>query len=88
MNVKKVKGLQDYKLLITYSNDEKRVFDMTKYWLWNKGDFNKLHDKEIFNKVKPIFDTIQWENGLEIAPEELYCDSIVYNNSNVEELLN
>lgn len=79
MNVKKVEGLQDYKLLITYSNNEKRVFDMKKYWLWNKGDFVKLHDREAFNKVNPIFDTVQWENGLEISPEELYSDSIIYN---------
>jgi hypothetical protein len=56
--------------------------------LWNKGDFLKLHDIDAFNNVKPIFDTVQWENGLEIAPEELYNDSISLNNSKIEDLLN
>jgi len=86
VNVKKVEGLQDYKLLITYSNNEKRIFDMTKYWLWNKGDFIKLHDKEVFTKVKPVFDTVQWENGLEIAPEELYSDSNRVNQQSIQSL--
>lgn len=88
MRVKKVECLKDYKLLITYSNNERRVFDMTKYWLWNKGEFLKLHDISAFNNVKPIFDTVQWGNGLEIAPEELYDDSVSFNNSEMEELLN
>lgn len=78
MIVKSVEGLQDYKLLIAYSNNETKVFDMTKYWLWNIGEFINLHDIYLFNKVKPIFDTVQWENGLEIAPEELYRDSVDY----------
>lgn len=78
MNVTTVEGLQDYKLLITYSNNEVKVFDMTKYWLWNEGEFMKLHDNAFFTKVKPVFDTVQWENGLEIAPEELYSESADY----------
>jgi Protein of unknown function (DUF2442) len=78
MNVKKVEVLKDYNLLITYNNNEKRIFDMKNYWLWNRGDFLKLHNLENFSKVKPVFDTIQWENGLEIAPEELYDDSVVF----------
>ena len=78
MNVKKVEALSDFRLVITYSNTEKRVFDMKSYWLWNKGDFIKLHDIDEFKKVSPVFDTVQWQNGLEIAPEELYDDSINY----------
>lgn len=81
MIVKTVEGLQDYELLITYSNNEVKVFDMTKYWLWNEGEFMKLHDNEFFTKVKPVFDTVQWENGLEIAPEELYRDSVNYSKT-------
>ena len=77
MNVKKVEVLKDYNLLITYNNNEKRIFDMKSYWLWNKGDFVKLHEIEVFGNVKPVFDTVQWENGLEIAPEELYSDSVM-----------
>lgn len=78
MNVKKVEVLKDYNLLITYNNNEKRIFDMKSYWLWNKGDFVKLHEIEVFGNVKPVFDTVQWENGLEIAPEELYSDSVMF----------
>ena len=79
MNVKKVEVLKEFNLLITYSNNEKKVFNMKNYWLWNKGDFLKLHNLEAFNKVTPVFDTVQWENGLEIAPEELYDESVMFN---------
>jgi len=53
---------------------------MKNYWMWNKGDFLKLHNLETFNKVNPVFDTIQWDNGLEIVPEELYDESVVYHS--------
>jgi len=53
---------------------------MKNYWMWNKGDFLKLHNLETFNKVNPVFDTIQWDNGLEIVPEELHDESVMYHS--------
>ena len=76
MKIIKVEPLQDFRLLITYEGQEKRIFDMKKCWLWNKGAFLQLHDFTEFAKVQPIFDTVQWSNGLEIAPEELYDNSM------------
>lgn len=50
IKIKNVKSLNDYKLLITFENNEKRIKDMKPYL--EKGVFSKLKDKEFFNKVK------------------------------------
>ena len=41
----------------------------------NQKFYNKLKDKKYFEKVKVVENTIQWENGEDIAPENLYYDS-------------
>lgn len=53
-------------------NGEQRVFDMTPYL--DKGIFTELRDPAVFNSVRPAFDTVEWANGADIAPEVLYRD--------------
>ena len=36
---------------------------------------NKLKDKDYFKNVKPSGDTIIWENGEDVCPEDLYYKS-------------
>ena len=45
----KVEPLEDYKLLLTFENNEKKIKDMKPYL--NKGIFKKLKDINFFNKV-------------------------------------
>ena len=45
----KVEPLEDYKLLLTFDNNEKRIKDMKPYL--NRGIFKKLRDINFFNKV-------------------------------------
>ena len=45
----KVEPLKDYKLLLTFDNNEKRIKDMKPYL--KKGIFKKLKDINIFNSV-------------------------------------
>ncbi len=68
-----VKPLDDYKLLLTFENNEKRIFNVKPYM--KKGLFKDLKDKNIFNSVKISFDTIEWSNNLDICPEFLYEQS-------------
>ena len=42
LSVKEVKVLDEYKLLITFENDEVKLFDMNPYL--NKGVFSQLKD--------------------------------------------
>lgn len=74
LSIKEVKPLDEYKLLLTFENDEVRLFDMNPYL--EKGMFKELKDKTKFNSVKVSFDTIEWENEADMDPEMLYEDSI------------
>lgn len=72
--VKDVKAIDDYKLILTFENNEIRLFDMKPYL--DLGIFKNLKDKSLFNTVKVSFDTIEWSNGADIDPETLYEDSL------------
>jgi hypothetical protein len=71
--VKDVKPTDDYKLILTFTNDEKKVFDVTPYL--DKGFFKQLQDKGYFKSVKPFMDSVQWQNGQDFCPDMLYLDS-------------
>lgn len=76
LSIVDVKILPDYKLLLTFENKEKRIFDVKPYM--NQGLFKDLKDKVIFDSVKISFDTIEWPNKLDICPETLYKESEKY----------
>ena len=69
-----VEPLDDYKILLTFSNNEKRIKDMKPYL--NKGVFRKLKDKNFFSSVHVSFDTISWDNEIDLCPDTLYETSI------------
>ncbi len=71
-----VEPLQDYQLILTFENGEKRIFDMKPYM--NRGIFKELKDEKIFRSVRVSFDSIEWSNQADIDPEVLYEDSVVY----------
>lgn len=68
-----VMPLKEKKLLITFSNGEKKIFDVTPY-MKHKA-FIELEDEENFRKVKIAGLSIEWENGADICPDELYNNS-------------
>lgn len=74
--IKEVKTLEDYKLLVTYDNGEKRVKDMKPYL--EKGIFSKLKDKEFFNNVKLAYGTISWGEDIDLCADSIYETSSVY----------
>ena len=71
--VKDVKPTDDYKLILTFTNGEVKVFDVTPYL--DKGFFKQLKDKSYFKTVKPFMDSIQWKNGQDFCPDTLYLES-------------
>lgn len=73
LGIKEVRVCKEYKLLLTFENDEQKIFDMKDYL--SKGIFAELRDKKLFNTVHINFDTIEWENGADMDPELLHSES-------------
>jgi hypothetical protein len=69
-----VAPLADYCLLVTFSNDEKRVFDVKPYLDFKP--FNELKKPAIFKTVKPAGLSVEWVHGQDICPDELYYNSV------------
>lgn len=72
--IRDVRPLDDYLLLLTFENGEKRQFDMKPYL--DFGLFQELKDFNLFKTVRTSFDTIEWNNEADLDPELLYQKSI------------
>jgi hypothetical protein len=73
--VKAVEPMPDYRLRLTFTNGEVRVFDMTPYL--KVGVFRELQDIKMFNSVRPFLGSIQWRNEADLCPDTLYECSIL-----------
>jgi len=71
-----VKPFEKYKLLITFDNNEQRIFDFEPYL--SDSFFVPLRDMSIFNSVKISPISIEWPNGIDICPDELYYNSVLF----------
>jgi hypothetical protein len=78
--VKAVSPLPDYELLLTFEDNEQRVFDMKPYL--QHGIFAELQDQAIFRSVHVCFDTVEWNNGADLCPEILYSNSTEFSHDN------
>lgn len=72
--IKDVKPQDNYLLLLTFENGEKRQFDMKPYL--DFGIFQDLKDLRLFKTVKTSFDSIEWDNEADFDPEILYQKSL------------
>lgn len=70
-----VKAIEKYKLYIKFKNGEEKILDMGQDI--NEKFYAKLKDYEYFRNVKisETGITIEWQNGEDIAPENLYYNS-------------
>ena len=70
LEIKKAEYLGDYTIRLWFNNDEVRVVDLANSL---RGEaFRPLHDKDYFKQFSIRFNTIEWENGADFAPEYLY----------------
>lgn len=72
--VKHVKPQSNYTLLLVFTNNEQKIFDVKPYL--GKGIFKELKDASVFNSVKPFIGSIQWKNGQDLCPDTLYEESV------------
>ena len=70
VSVNKVQALNDYKLELTFENNETKIFDVKPYL--HTGLFKTLKDEKLFKRVTVSYDTIEWPNGVDLDPEVLY----------------
>ena len=74
-----VKPMADYKLLLTFSNNEKRLYDMKPYL--DTEAYLELKDINFFNKAHIVLDhTVGWNDDIDICPDSAYQDSVPYEN--------
>ena len=71
-----VEPLSGFRLRLTYENQEVKVFDVTPYI--SGSWYSELKDESYFRSVKvlPGGVGIEWLNGQDIAPHELYEMSV------------
>lgn len=76
IKVKSVKPLDDMIMLITFSNNETRLFDAT---ILNGTVFEPLRNEEVFQHPQIEYGVVTWDNGnIDCAPEYLYEHSYEY----------
>ena len=69
-----VEPLPDYKLRLRFETNEQKIFDVTPYI--NGSWYGKLKDISYFNTVHISGYTVEWVDGQDLAPHELYDISI------------
>jgi hypothetical protein len=76
-NIVSVKALNNYYIYIKFSNGEEKVYDMTEH-IRDIEFYSNLKNREYFENVHPRGDSVEWANGEDVAPENLYYDSISF----------
>ena len=71
----KVKPLENYLLLISFTNGENKIFDVKP--MISGSWFGELWDKSIFDTVKISGNTVEGVNGQDVCPDDLYYLSIL-----------
>ena len=64
----------EHKVLLTFDNQEVRIFDMSPY-IDRSSFFKQLEDEEYFKTVRVSLGSVQWKNGQDLSPHTLYSKS-------------
>lgn len=70
IEVKKAEYLDGYKIKLLFNNGETKVVDLGSSL--NGIVFEPLKNLDYFKNFAIKFNTIEWENGADFAPEYLY----------------
>lgn len=86
LEITSAKQVNDYKIEIIFNDKTKGIIkgiiDLKDViFSDHRKIFQQLKDPKKFNKFKIEFDTLTWENGLDLAPEFLY--DLLKNNKNL-----
>ena len=70
---------EDYRLLLTFTNGEQRIFDFTP--LLETPAFMPLANKSFFRLVKVAYGSVLWPQDIDYCPDTLYMQSVPANNT-------
>lgn len=70
LEVTQANYINDFKISLVFNNGAEMTVDLENEL--NVSVFNPLKDKSKFKKFSIVFNTIEWENGADFAPEYLY----------------
>jgi hypothetical protein len=71
--VTKAKYLKNYQVEVTFSDSLSGVIDLKKVIEKDRRPiFQELKDLKKFSQIRLDFDTITWQNGLDLSPEFLH----------------
>ena len=73
--INRVEVLDEFCLKIFYINGEEKIYDMKKFLNYNI--YKKLNNIEYFKMVKSVATTVEWPEGEDVDPNELYENSIL-----------
>ena len=71
--VKSVQPQENYCLLLTFENGEKRIFDLKPYLA--KGVFVRLKNAALFKTVRVVSGSIEWQGEIDLSYDTLYLAS-------------
>ena len=71
-----VSPLEDYNILVTFDNGEKRIFDVKPYLEYPA--YKELRINALFRTVKPAGLSVEWIHGQDVCPDELYFNSVPF----------
>ena len=73
--VVEVVAMEEYRLLIIFSNGEIATFEVGPYL---KDNFwAPLKNVDLFKAVKVAGGSIEWANGIDFCPDEIYEKSVI-----------
>ena len=70
LEITQARHISDYKLSLKFNDGTETTADLENEL--NGTVFKPLKDKSEFMKFSIVFNTIEWENGADFAPEYLY----------------
>jgi len=71
--VKSARAMDDYCLLLTFENGEKRVFDLKPYF--DKPIFAGLKNITLFKTARVVSGSVEWQGEIDLSYDTLYLES-------------
>jgi hypothetical protein len=72
-HVRSVRPQDDYLLLLTFENGEKRIFDLKPYL--DKGVFTRLKNASLFKTARVVSGSVEWQGEIDLSYDTLYLSS-------------
>jgi hypothetical protein len=79
--VKSVRAQENYCLLLTFENGEKRIFDLKPYL--DKDIFTRLKNVAEFKTARVVSGSVEWRGEIDLSYDTLYLSSVPVKTSKV-----